>query len=77
MLAKVHSCAVVGLDAQTIHVEVDIASGQPLWSYHSSFDIAPYLERHKIKAKTTRAMQRLWGIYYVSANEFHAAGLGN
>jgi hypothetical protein len=57
--------------------EIDIASGQPLWSYHSSFDIAPYLERHKIKAKTTRAMQRLWGIYYVSANEFHAAGLGN
>ena len=27
MLAKVHSCAVVGLDAQPIHVEVDIASG--------------------------------------------------
>ena len=27
MLAKVHSCAIVGLDAQPIHVEVDIASG--------------------------------------------------
>ena len=27
MLAKVHSCAVVGLDAQPIHVEVDIAGG--------------------------------------------------
>ncbi len=27
MLANVHSCAVVGLDAQPIHVEVDIASG--------------------------------------------------
>ena len=27
MLAKVHSCAVVGLDAEPIHVEVDIASG--------------------------------------------------
>jgi magnesium chelatase family protein len=27
MLAQVHSCAVVGLDAQTVHVEVDIASG--------------------------------------------------
>jgi magnesium chelatase family protein len=27
MLAKVHSCAVVGLDAETIHVEVDITSG--------------------------------------------------
>lgn len=27
MLAKVHSCAVVGLDAEPVHVEVDIASG--------------------------------------------------
>ncbi len=27
MLAQVHSCAVIGLDAQTVHVEVDIASG--------------------------------------------------
>ena len=57
--------------------EIDIATGLPLWSYHSSFDIAPYLERQKIRAKTTRATQRLWGVYYVSADEFHAAGLGN
>ena len=27
MLAKVHSCAVIGLDAEPIHVEVDISSG--------------------------------------------------
>lgn len=27
MLAQVHSCAVIGLDAQTVHVEVDIANG--------------------------------------------------
>ena len=27
MLATVHSCAVVGLDADPIHVEVDIATG--------------------------------------------------
>ncbi len=27
MLATVHSCAVIGLDAETIHVEVDITSG--------------------------------------------------
>ncbi|MBW7881028.1 MAG: YifB family Mg chelatase-like AAA ATPase [Caldilineaceae bacterium] len=27
MLATVHSCAVIGLDAQPVHVEVDIASG--------------------------------------------------
>ncbi len=27
MLAQVHSCAVIGLDAQAVHVEVDIASG--------------------------------------------------
>ncbi len=27
MLAKVHSCAIVGLDAETIDVEIDIASG--------------------------------------------------
>jgi magnesium chelatase family protein len=27
MLAKVHSCAIVGLEAQPVHVEVDIATG--------------------------------------------------
>ena len=27
MLAKVHSCALIGLDAEPVHVEVDIASG--------------------------------------------------
>ena len=29
MLAKVFSCATVGLDAELIEVEVDIAKGQP------------------------------------------------
>jgi hypothetical protein len=27
MLAQVHSCAVIGLEAQPVHVEVDVASG--------------------------------------------------
>jgi magnesium chelatase family protein len=27
MLAQIHSCAVVGLEAQPIHIEVDIARG--------------------------------------------------
>lgn len=57
--------------------EIDIATGRPLWSYRSSFDIAPYLARVKLETKTTRATQRLWGLYYVSGKAFHDAGLGN
>ncbi|MGL4541911.1 MAG: arylsulfotransferase family protein, partial [Polymorphobacter sp.] len=57
--------------------EIDIASGRPLWSYRSGFDIAPYLAREKIKTDTTRAWQRMWGVYYVTDAQFKAAGLGN
>ena len=58
-------------------IEIDIASGRPLWSYRSGFDIAEYLKREKIKTDTTRAWQRMWGTYYVSAEAFKAAKLGN
>ncbi len=60
-----------------VSFEIDIASGRPLWSYHSGFDIALFLARQNIKAKNTRASFRLWGLYYVSDQHFRDAGLGN
>jgi hypothetical protein len=57
--------------------EIDIASGRPLWSYRSGFDIAPYIKRENIKADTTRAWLRMWGTYYVTEDQFKAAKLGN
>ena len=32
MLAKVMSCAIVGLEAQLVEVEVDITGGQPFFT---------------------------------------------
>lgn len=55
--------------------EIDIATGRPLWSYVSNFDITPYLEKRKISTKTSRATQRLWGLHYVSDEQLHDAGL--
>lgn len=55
--------------------EIDIATGRPLWSYSSEFDIAPYLELEGIRTKTNQAVQRLWGVHYVAAEPLRAAGL--
>ncbi|MBK6721056.1 MAG: hypothetical protein IPG62_14545 [Sphingomonadales bacterium] len=44
--------------------EIDIATGRPLWSYVSNFDIAPYLKLQGINAKTSRATQKLWDVDY-------------
>ncbi len=55
--------------------EIDIATGRPLWSYVSNFDIAPYLKLQGINAKTSRAVQQLWGVYYVTDENLRSAGL--
>ncbi|MBK7284255.1 MAG: hypothetical protein IPI83_07640 [Sphingomonadales bacterium] len=55
--------------------EIDIATGRPLWSYVSNFDISPYLKLQGINAKTSRATQKLWGVYYVSDEQLRGVGL--
>jgi hypothetical protein len=57
--------------------EIDVASGRPLWSYSSSFDLAPYFAAKGIHPKTTRARMKMWGVYYLTDAQFTTAGLGS
>lgn len=57
-------------------IEIDIATGQPLWSLRSGMDIGPYLKANGIDAPTTRAWFKNWGVYYITDTLFETAGLG-
>ncbi len=50
MLAKVMSCAIVGLDAQLVEVEVDITGGQPFFSLVGLPDAAVRESRDRVYA---------------------------
>jgi magnesium chelatase family protein len=50
MLAKVMSCAIVGLEAQTVEVEVDISRGQPFFSLVGLPDAAVRESRDRVFA---------------------------
>ncbi len=52
MLAKVYSCAVIGLDGALVEVEVDIARGLP------AFNLAG-IPRHAFRAMSAGGMMRL------------------
>ena len=49
-LAKVHSCAVVGLDGELVDVEVDIARGMPAFSIVGLPDIAVQEAKDRVRA---------------------------
>jgi len=57
-------------------IEIDVATGKPLWSLRNSADLAPYFAAKGIKATTTRAQMKMWGAYYLTDAQFAAAGLG-
>jgi magnesium chelatase family protein len=48
MLAKVMSCAIVGLEAQLVEVEVDITQGQPFFSLVGLPDAAVRESRDRV-----------------------------
>jgi len=50
MLAKVYSCAVVGLDGELVEVEVDIASGLPAFNVVGLPDAAVQEARERVRA---------------------------
>ena len=50
MLAKVMSCAIIGLDAQLVEVEVDITNGQPFFSLVGLPDAAVRESRDRVYA---------------------------
>src|SRR3989475_11497743 len=50
MLAKVYTCAVVGLDGRLVEVEVDIASGLPAFHVVGLPDTAVQEARERVRA---------------------------
>lgn len=46
-------------------IEIDVASGKPLWRYDNTHDIAKFLASADIRAETTRARFATYGAYYV------------
>src|SRR5438874_893148 len=50
MLAKVYTCAVVGLDGELVQVEVDIASGLPAFHIVGLPDAAVQEARERVRA---------------------------
>jgi len=54
MLAKVMSCAVVGLEGAIIHVEVDISRGLPAFTIVGLPDKAVQESRERVRAAIKR-----------------------
>ena len=50
MLAKINSCAVVGLEGQLVTVEVDLANGAPLFMVVGLPDAAVQESRERVRA---------------------------
>ncbi len=55
MLAKVHSCAVIGLDGVLVEVEVDIAQGLPAFTVVGLGDAAVQESRERVRAAIKNA----------------------
>ncbi len=63
MLAKINTCALVGLEGAIVEVEVDISPGLPSFTIVGLPDAAVQEARERVKA----AMKQL----YLSARAFH------
>ena len=55
MLAKVHSCAVIGLEGMLVQVEVDIAQGLPAFTVVGLGDVAVQESRERVRAAVKNA----------------------
>ena len=62
--------ALVSVTHQGRIVEIDVASGQPVWTYDNTHDIAKFLDAEGIDKKSSRARFATYGAYYVSNAEF-------
>jgi hypothetical protein len=60
--------ALVALTHQGRIIEIDVASGRPLWAYENTHDIGPFLKAAEIRSDTTRARFATYGAYYVQGN---------
>jgi len=60
--------ALVAITHQGRIVEIDVASGAPLWVYDNTHDIGPFLKASDIRSETTRARFATYGAYYIQGN---------
>lgn len=60
--------ALVSITHQGRIVEIDVASGKPLWTYDNTHDIKGFLEANGHDAGRTRARFATYGAYYVKAD---------
>jgi hypothetical protein len=62
--------ALVAVTHQGRIIEIDVASGAPLWVYQNTHDIRGFLEANDIDARRTRARFATYGAYYVDDLDF-------
>lgn len=62
--------ALVAVTHQGRLLEIDVASGRPLWVYDNTHDIAPFLKANGLPDKRTRARFAAYGGYYVHDARF-------
>lgn len=62
--------ALVAVTHQGRVVELDVATGRPLWTYENTHDIGKFLEANGVRAPTTRARFATYGAYYVHNANF-------
>ncbi len=51
-------------------VEIDVASGRPLWAYENTHDIGRFVEANDLSTDQTRARFATYGAYYVGDVKF-------
>ncbi len=62
--------ALVSITHQGRIIEIDVASGKPLWTYENTHDIGKFLDENGLSTKKSRARFATYGAYYVSNVEF-------
>jgi Arylsulfotransferase (ASST) len=62
--------ALVSSSAQGRIVEVDLATGKPLWAYEDVVDLAPFMQARGLKRAETFARVESYGAYYVRSLTF-------
>ena len=62
--------ALVAVTHQGRVLELDVATGKPLWDYENTHDIAPFLRANDLRADVSRARFSVYGAYYVHNAKF-------
>ncbi len=58
-------------------IEIEIATGKPLWSMTHIHDVAPFMPGGNDKSKVVTALFKSWGTYYVTAEQARGLGLAS